>query len=244
VSNEQRILVIAAHAADFCIRAGGVIARYVQGGAKARVIVLSPGARGESNELWAQRKGQITEEEVAEVRLAELDAASKIIGVEWVCYGLPDQPLQIDRAIMQKLMEEIRTFRPTVLLTHPLNEPYNWDHGTAGRAAIEVAYYSQLAGVHPSTAVMTPIQTFFFEPTQPMAEATGFNPDTFIDITDVMDVKMKATAEFKVQPYHVERYRERAVARAKQAAYVTGDKSIQYAEAYERYIPWVGKLFP
>jgi 4-oxalomesaconate hydratase len=98
--------------------------------------------------------------------------------------------------------------------------------------------------VEPDLPIITPPQILAFEPTQPMAEATGFVPDTFIDITDVMEVKMRATAEFKVQPYHVDRYRARAVARATQAAYLAGDPSIQYAEAFQRYSPWTGRLFP
>ena len=244
MAEQDRILVVSAHAADFCIRAGGTLARYVAKGAPVLVLVLSPGARGESNELWKARQGKITEADVADVRRKEAAQAAAILGVDVAFFEYPDQPLTIDQDRMMTLVREIRKFRPRVILTHPRTEPYNPDHSAACLAALEAAYYATLAGVEPALPVVTPIQTLAFEPTQPMAEVTGFTPDTFIDITDIMEVKMRAVAEYKIQPYHVERYRARAVARAAQAAYLAGDPSIQYAEAFQRYTPWTGRLFP
>ncbi len=92
--------------------------------------------------------------------------------------------------------------------------------------------------------MLTPTQIFACEPTQPLTEMTGFVPDYFIDITDVMDAKMRATAEFRAQPYHVERYRTRSQQRGTQAAYVAGDPGIKFAEAFQRLTPWAGRLFP
>ncbi|MGQ0568900.1 MAG: PIG-L deacetylase family protein [Armatimonadota bacterium] len=235
---------MSAHAADFCIRAGGTLARYVAGGVPVRVLVMSPGARGESNEMWKARQGKTTEAEVANVRRQEATAAAGILGVDLALFDYPDQPLTFDQDRLVTLTREIKAFRPTILLTHPNHEPHNPDHSAACHAAMEAAYYATLAGVHPELPVITPPQTFAFEPTQPLAETTGFAPDTFIDITDVIDQKMKAVAEYKVQPYHVDRYRSRAVARAAQAAYVAGNPDIKFAEAFQRYTPWTGQRFP
>jgi 4-oxalomesaconate hydratase len=244
VSHSERLLVVGAHAADFCIRAGGTLARYAASGASVRVLVHSLGARGESNEMWKARQGKTTEAEVGEVRRREAQAAAGILGVELRFFDYPDQPLTFDRDRILRLTREIKEFRPRIILTHPRSEPYNPDHAAAGAAALEAAYYAGLAGVDPDLPIITPPQILAFEPTQPMAETTGFVPDTFIDITDVMEVKMRATAEFKVQPYHVDRYRARAVARATQAAYLAGDPAIQFAEAFQRYSAWTGRLFP
>lgn len=244
MAEPERLLVVSAHAADFCIRAGGTLTRYAASGAKARVLVQSLGARGESNEMWKSRGGKTTEAEVGEVRRKEAQTAGAILGVEVAFFDYPDQPLTFTPERIGRLAREIKAFRPRIILTHPRNEPYNPDHAATCQATMEAAYYAGLAGVEPDLSVITPPQILAFEPTQPMAEVTGFVPDTFIDITDVMEVKMRATAEFKVQPYHVERYRARAVARAAQAAYVAGDPGIQYAEAFQRYSPWTGRLFP
>ncbi|MDQ7841366.1 MAG: PIG-L deacetylase family protein [bacterium] len=240
----DRLMVVSAHAADFCIRAGGVIAKHSNSGTAVRVLVLSLGARGESNELWRARGGRTTEVAVSEVRRQEALAAALILGAETVFLDYPDQPLTLDRERMMRIVREIRSFRPSHVLTHPQQEPYNPDHAAACRAALDAVYYAQLDGVEPDLPVISPPQVLMFEPSQPLAEATEFNPNTFIDITDVMDQKMRAVGEFKTQPYHVDRYRSRAVSRATQAAYVAADPEIRFAEAFQRCTPWVGRLLP
>lgn len=244
MTEQERVLVVSAHAADFCIRAGGTLSRYVAAKAPVRVLVLSPGARGESNELWRAKGGKTTEAEVAAVRHKEAEAAAAILGVEVAFFGIPDQPLTINRERLMGLVRQLRQFRPTIVLTHPRKEPYNPDHSAACLAAIDAAYYATLAGVEPDLPVVPPVQILAFEPTQPMAEVAEFVPDTYVDITDVIDTKMRAVAEYKTQPYHVDRYRARAVARGTQAAYLTGNTAIQYAEAFQRYTPWVGRSLP
>jgi 4-oxalomesaconate hydratase len=239
----NRVMVVSAHAADFCIRAGGVIAKYTNSGTAVRVLVLSLGARGESNEMWRARDGRTTEAEVGEVRRQEALAAASILGAETVFLDYPDQPLNLDREGMMRIVREIRNFRPSHVLAHPQREPYNPDHAAAGRATLEAVYYAQLDGVEPDLPVIPPPQILVFEPSQPLAEVTKFIPDTFIDITDVMDQKMLAVGEFKTQPYHVDRYRSRAFARATQAAYVAANPEIRFAEAFQRHTPWVGRLF-
>jgi|GEM_PF-5704025 len=52
IDQNTSLLVVSAHAADFVWRGGGTIAKYVKHGARVKLIILSYGARGESNELW------------------------------------------------------------------------------------------------------------------------------------------------------------------------------------------------
>ncbi len=240
----NRLMVVSAHAADFCIRAGGLIAKYVNSGTGVQVLILTTGSRGESNEMWRARDGRTTEAEVGEARRQEAIAAAQILGARAIFFDYPDQPLTFDRDRLTALVREIRGFKPSIILTHPQVEPYNPDHASACRATLEAVYYAQLDGVEPDLPVISPPQILMFEPSQPMAEATGFIPNTLINITDVMDQKMRAIGEFKTQPYHVDRYRNRAIARAAQAAYVAANQEIRFAEAYQRYTPWVGDLLP
>jgi hypothetical protein len=41
-----------------------------------------------------------------------------------------------------------------------------------------------------------------------------------------------------------ERYRSRAAAPAAQATYICGDSQVEFAEAFQRHTPWVGRFFP
>jgi 4-oxalomesaconate hydratase len=240
----NRLMVVSAHAADFCIRAGGVIAKYANAGSAVHVVILTTGARGESNEMWRAREGRTTEAEVGAVRRQEAQAAAHVLGTQVFFLDYPDQPLVFDRDRLMTLVRQIRTFRPSVILTHPQSEPYNPDHAAACRATLEAAYYAGLDGIEPDLPIVPPPQILAFEPSQPMAEVTGFIPNTLVDITDVMDQKMRAVSEFKTQPFHVERYRSRAIARAAQASYVAANPAIRFAEAYQRYTAWVGDWLP
>jgi 4-oxalomesaconate hydratase len=237
-------MVVSAHAADFCIRAGGVIAKYANAGSAVQVLILTTGSRGESNEMWRARQGRTTEAEVGEVRRQEAQAAARVLGTPVAFLDYSDQPLVFDRERLMTLVREIRSFRPSIILTHPQTEPYNPDHASTCRATLEAVYYAGLDGVEPDLPIVSPPQVLAFEPSQPMAEVTGFIPNTLIDITDVMDQKMRAVGEFKTQPFHVDRYRSRAIARAAQASYVAANPEIRFAEAYQRYTPWVGALLP
>ena len=59
----KQVLVFSAHAADFCSRAGGTIARLSDAGARVHIHGLSYGENCESPALWAldpapNRKGR------------------------------------------------------------------------------------------------------------------------------------------------------------------------------------------
>ena len=74
-----------------------------------------------------------------------------------------------------------------------------------------------------------------FEPHQP--ELCGFLPDTFIDITSVMDKKMAAMDCMGAQNYLKDYYAELAGRRANHARRISGQKQVQYAEAHQSLVP-------
>ena len=80
-----------------------------------------------------------------------------------------------------------------------------------------------------------PPALFLFEPHQP--ELCNFTPTTFVDITSVIDRKKAAMAEMKAQQYLQTYYAQRAEQRANHARRASGDKSVQFAEAFQRVIP-------
>ena len=106
-----RVLAFSAHAADYCSRSGGTLAKYVRRGSVARVIALSYGERGESGELW-QARPDLSVDEVKRIRLQESEAAAGVLGVEIRFLDWDDYPLFIGEARLLHLIEEIREFRP------------------------------------------------------------------------------------------------------------------------------------
>jgi len=231
----RKVQVIGAHSADFVWRAGGAVAKAVENGGTAEVIALSYGERGESGELWKQ-EGQ-TVENVKKIRHGEAGAAAAALGASFRCLDLGDYPLQIDADALNQIADAIRAFAPNVLITHTDRDPFNPDHPVAFTAVDRARGLAAGAGVQSGFATVAPPALFLFEPHQP--ELCNFTPTTFVDITSVIEKKKAAMAEMKAQQYLQTYYAQRAEQRANHARRASGDKSVQYAEAFQRVIPQV-----
>ena len=231
----RKVQVIGAHSADFVWRAGGAVAKAVEHGGTAEVIALSYGERGESGELWKQ-EGQ-TIDNVKRVRHGEAERAAAALGASFRCLDLGDYPLQIDGAALMAIADAIRAFAPDVLITHTDRDPFNPDHPVAFTAVDRARGLAAGAGVQSGFATVAPPALFLFEPHQP--ELCNFTPTTFVDITSVIERKRAAMGHMKAQQYLQTYYGQRAEQRANHARRASGDKSVQYAEAFQRVIPQV-----
>ena len=66
-------------------------------------------------------------------------------------------------------------------------------------------------------------------------------PNTFVDITPVMDRKVKAMQAMSAQSYLQSYYTELASRRGNHARRIAGMGEVKYAEALQRALPWVVK---
>ena len=249
VVEQPKILVVSAHAADFCSRAGGTIVNYTKSGSDVLIIDLTYGERGESNSLWMTGK-QITLEEVKSTREKEAINAAKILGAKIHFMDFDDNPLIVDKDRYWKLVDEVRKFKPEILLTHWLEDPLNPDHYIATNAIIQACVEATDPGVRPETNIVIFPEIFLFEPSVPSNELSNFRPDTFIDISSVFEVKLEALRAFPTQSGLSELYSDWGRFRAHQAVVrhsvhsLPNMRKIKYAEAFVRYTPWTGELFP
>jgi 4-oxalomesaconate hydratase len=238
--SDQKVLVISAHAVDFVWRCGGAMARYSEAGSVVRIVDLSFGERGESAEVWKSSKS-ITVDEVKAVRKQEAMKSAEILGADIRFLDFGDHPLVLDEKRCMKLVDELRDFRPTIVLTHHTTDPLNNDHPETTKAYLWALRCAQVSGVNRESKPIGPVKTRLFEPDQP--EFCDFKPDTFIDITPVMDRKIQAMTVVASQNYLVPNYIGRAQARAYFAQKISGNKNIKFAEAYQRFEPYVGTEF-
>lgn len=232
---QRRLLVVGAHSADFVWRAAGTIARHTGGGGEARVVALSYGERGESGELW-KTPGQ-TVENVKRIRHEEATAAALRVGAEFHCLDLGDYPLEVGADALARLVEIVRNFSPHVVITHPERDPFNPDHPAAYAAVARARLLTSGSGVASAFPTVKPSEFLAFEPHQP--ELCGFVPTTFVDISSVIEQKHAAMEAMASQAYLRQYYSERAAHRGNHARKLTGDKSIQFAEAFHRLLPVV-----
>lgn len=233
----KKLLVIGAHSADFVWRAGGTIALTTAQGGSATVIALSYGERGESGELWKE-PGQ-TIENVKRIRHEQASAAAAILGADFQCFDLGDYPLTITASFMERLTDLFREMEPHIVLTHTPLDPFNPDHPVACQAVQRARLLASGAGVASAFKNITPPDLYYFEPHQP--ELCEFNPNTFVDITAVMERKRQAMAEMQAQSYLQTYYAELAGRRGNHARRISGQGEVKFAEALQRTLPWVVK---
>ena len=232
---ERTILVVSAHAADFVWRAGGAIALYAGRGYRVRILCLSFGERGESERLW--RQGGMTVERVKAARQAESEKAAEILGAEIRFFDSGDYPLRASEETVHEMVGEFRRHQPQFVLTHSAADPYNPDHPAACTLTLETRVYAQAAGYEAPGEKLGAPPVFLFEPHQP--EQCEFKPQVLLDITPVFEVKRKAMESMEAQEHLWTYYTDLAKRRGTQAVRNSGNKSIKYAEAFQRVYPQV-----
>jgi len=233
----KKLLVVGAHSADFLWRAGGTIALVTSQGGSATVVALSYGERGESGELW--KEPNQTVENVKRIRHEQASTAAGTLGADFRCLDLGDYPLNITDEGMDKLVELFRELEPDIVLTHTPVDPFNPDHPVACQAVQKARLLAAGAGVASAFKRINPPDLYFFEPHQP--ELCDFTPNTFVDITSVMDLKRKAMEGMQAQSYLQSYYAELASRRGNHARRISGMQEVKFAEAMQRTLPWVVK---
>ncbi|WP_156760059.1 PIG-L deacetylase family protein [Microbacterium karelineae] len=242
---EPSLLVVSAHAGDFVWRAGGAVAAAAMRGEKATVVCLSYGERGESASQWLAGKSL---DEIKAVRRAEATAAAEALGAEIEFLDAGDYPLVESHETVQRLVDVMRRVQPTVVLTHPLADPYNGDHPAAARMALQARVLAQAIGVANSDGsypaqgdIIGAPPVFFFEPHQP--EQCDFTPNVLLDITDAFPKKRQAMECLPAQTHMWEYYTQLAIRRGVQLRRNAGPNlglpHDTMGEAYERYYPQV-----
>lgn len=241
IDQNTNLLIVSAHAADFIWRGGGTIAKYVKYGANVSLVILSYGARGESNDLW-NIEGQ-TMENVKAIRRSESEKAAKFLGVENIeFWDYEDYHMEITSDRMNQLLRKIREVKPHHILTHGPRDAFNPDHEAVSKFVFDASVLSTSNGVriegYPTSKQAS---LFGFEPHQ--SEISDFKPELIIDITETYEQKEAAMQCFKAQKHLIDYYGAKAKIRGNHARRCSGNKEYKYAEAFTRFFPYVGGEF-
>lgn len=235
---DKTALVVSAHSADFVWRCGGAIALHQKLGYQVTVVCLSYGERGESAKLWKQEG--MTLDKVKAARRKEAENAAKALNAHDIqFFDLGDYPLEMDREAKYRLVDVIRTVRPSFMLSHSFDDPYNTDHPYASKMALECRMIAQAWGHNPGEKVLGAPQLYLFEPHQ--TEQCGWKPDTILDITEVWDQKRAAIECMEGQQHLWHYYGNVAENRANQfrrnSGGQGGGRDAKQAEAFQSIFP-------
>lgn len=184
---KKTILVVAAHPDDEILGCGGTVARFCKEGYAAYTLILGEGiaARGNGKDVSYKK------EEIRRLK-EQADSANRIIGVKKVfMQSFPDNRfdtvplLDIVKAV-EKVAKEIN---PDIIFTH-YSLDLNIDH--------RITYDSVITAARPlSGNTVKEIYSFEVLSSTEWNSPASFIPDTFINIKDTMDTKLKALRQYK-----------------------------------------------
>ena len=223
------VMTIQAHPDDQEFSVGGTLAKWAKAGCEIVSVVITSGDSGSND----PSKGADYKAELARLREGEQLAANQVLGVkETVFMRYPDGELEPTIPLRKELTRLIRKYKPDVVIT---GNPEAWfygneylnhaDHRAAARAGCEAVFPS--AG---SRLIFAELLSEGFEPHEVRRlyiHGTD-KPDTWVDVTETIDIKVKALQQHasQVPVDEVEKWmKDWAKEDAK-------DKEFEYAESY------------
>jgi LmbE family N-acetylglucosaminyl deacetylase len=172
-----KIVCIGGHPDDPESGCAGALARYAEAGHSVTVIYLTRGERGISGK---------SNDEAASIRSAECEAACKVMGAKAVFAGQIDGSADFTRTRVDELQKILSAENPDVVFTHwPIDT--HMDHQVASMCAIRACMSMQRRP-----------QLYFFE-VNSGSQTQGFTPNTYVDITSVVEKKKAALFAHKSQ---------------------------------------------
>jgi LmbE family N-acetylglucosaminyl deacetylase len=170
ISRKLNVVCVGAHPDDPESGCGGTLARYAELGHAVTIIYLTRGERGIRDK---------TLEAAAQIRSAECEAACKVIGAKPAFFGQIDGATEFNRAQVEAMTRTLSAASPDVVFAHwPVYT--HMDHQVASLLAIRA-----------SMALARPVHFYFFE-VDTGSQSQGFFPDTYVDVTPVLEKKKSA----------------------------------------------------
>lgn len=226
----QRAMSIHAHPDDQEFTIGGTLAKWARAGCQIVSVVITSGDSGSNDPT----KGADYKPILAELREQEQLAANAVLGIKKTIFlRYPDGELEPTIALRRELTRLIRKFKPDTVLT---GNPEGWfygneyvnhpDHRAAAQAACEAVFPS--AG---SRLIFADLLSAGYEPHEVKRlyiHGTD-KSDTWVDISETLDVKIKALQQHASQ-VPVDEVGKWMTEWAEEEA---KDKGMTYAESYK-----------
>lgn len=181
------ILAIGVHPDDIELSCSGTILKHIALGKAAGLLDLTLGELG--------TRGN------AELRTKEATKAAEILGVKFrKQLTMRDVFFENNEAHQRLIIEQIRLYRPEIILCNALNDRHP-DHGRAAKLVADACFYSGLQKIETTyddkkQICWRPKAVYHY------IQDNYIHPDFVIDISDFMDTKMEAIKSFSSQFYN------------------------------------------
>lgn len=183
----MKILVVAAHPDDEILGCGGTVARLAKNGCEIYCLILGTGVSSRYEKNDSQRAAS----QIKELR-EQAYAANKIIGTKDVfIHDFPDNKFDtVPLLDLVKVIEQTKaSIGPDVIFTH-YEKDLNIDH--------QMTYKAVITAARPlPNETVKEIYSFEVLSSTEWNYPLSFAPDTFFDISQTMDLKLKALDCYK-----------------------------------------------
>ena len=228
--NKQTILAIGAHPDDMEQFAGGTLRLLAKLGHKVTIAPLTDGACGTDD---------LSAEEIIKVRAQEQKKAAEILGVKVINLGIRDGCIEDNLATARKVAALIRDVNPQIIITHP-TEDYMSDHYETGRLVIRAlpeAGHKNFEAPTKSPNIKHHPYVYQTDP-QGLTFADGqfSKVNTIVDITDMIEEKLKAFAAHESQADFMPNVMN-AVDKTRRWAVIRGEQVlVEYGEGFNQVL--------
>jgi N-acetylglucosamine malate deacetylase 1 len=176
-------MVIAAHPGDAFFAMGAPVALSVRLGGQGVVLSLSLGERGSST-IAPARYGALQREAA--------QSAARRLGVQAEFLSYPDGEIPASDEAKLALCDLIRRHKPNVILTH-WQGSWHKDHMACYQIVKDAIFYAGLPALIRELPAHEVPKLYFADNWE---DATGYAPDTYLDIARVFDGWLEACALF------------------------------------------------
>ena len=225
----RRVLVVVAHPDDAEFGCGGSVARWMKEGKEVTYVILTNGDKGSGDR-------SMTSERLAKIRKEEQQNAAQALGVARVQFlGYPDGELEDTREVRRAVTAEIRRWRPDLLVTQ---NPYRTTNLYASHRDHRIAAGVALDCVYPLARDHLSFPELLAQGLEPHKVREVYlmwweNPEVVVDISDTMDLKLKALACHASQMGDFASIEARVRERSAQLGKAKG---FAYAESFNRIV--------
>ncbi|MBI1896460.1 MAG: PIG-L family deacetylase [Acidobacteria bacterium] len=174
------LMAIAAHPGDAFFTMGGTVAQHIQNGGNGVFVSLTLGEKGAPANIPVERYG--------EMQRAASQEAAKMLGAEFELLTYPDAELPFKDQAALAVCDIIRQHKPDIVITH-WSGSWHKDHQNCHLLVRDALFYAALKTMGRKDQPHTVRKLFYAENWE---DADNFKPDTYLDISSVVEKWLKA----------------------------------------------------
>ena len=176
----MRVLAVGCHPDDLEIACAGTLHKYVKSGAEVYMCHVANGDKGHKI---------IMPDELRSMRHQEAEHAAAIVGARKI-FDLDVPDLEVNSSNMEqkkKMIRVIKETRPDIIITHSPND-YMTDHVEVSKLVFDASFGASVDHIESDLGSCEVAPLFYMD----TLAGVGFQPEDYVDVTDEIEVKLKA----------------------------------------------------